>query len=131
MRRGVVKGDVVALNSTAIKAYSQRDLENKRGKSDVDARVGGGRRGFVLGYKVHTVSSTSSELPLAFTVEPCNVNEKRFVKPLLEKMHDRDVRLKAVVADAQYDSAKVRETVRSIVLNQSYLTGNAPRSATH
>jgi hypothetical protein len=27
-------------------------------------------------------------------------------------MHDQDVRFKAVVADAQYDSAKVRDTVR-------------------
>ena len=75
------------MDSTAIKAYSQRDLENRRGKSDLDARVGRGRRGFVLGYKVHTVCCTSSELPLAFTVEPCNVNEKHLVKPLLEKLH--------------------------------------------
>lgn len=28
----VVKGKVVAVDSTAAKAYSQRDLENKRGK---------------------------------------------------------------------------------------------------
>jgi len=112
LKHGVVKGEVVAMDSTAIKAYSQRDLENKRGKSDLDARVGRGRRGFVLGYKVHTVCCTSSELPLAFMVEPCNVNEKRLIKPLLEKLHDQDVSFKTVVADAQYDSAKVRETVK-------------------
>lgn len=110
-KRGVVKGEVVALDSTAIKAYSQRDLENKRGKSDFEARVGRGRRGFVLGYKVHTVCCTSSELPLAFTVQPCNVNEKRFIKPLLEKLRGK-VSFKTVLADAQYDSAKVRDTVR-------------------
>jgi transposase len=52
---GVVKGEVVAMDSTAIKAYSQRSLDNKSGKSDRDARVGRGRRGFILGYKVHTV----------------------------------------------------------------------------
>ena len=46
--RGVAKGKVVALDSTAIKAYSQRDLENKRGKSDFDASVGRGRRGFCV-----------------------------------------------------------------------------------
>ena len=112
LRRGVVKGEVVALDSTAIKAYSQRDLENKRGKSDLDARVGRGRRGFVLGYKVHTVCCTSTELPLAFTVEPCNVNEKRLIRPLLEKLHGQGVSFETVVADAQYDSTKVRETVR-------------------
>ena len=109
---GVVKGEVVAVDSTAVKAYSQRDLENKRGKSDREARVGRGRRGFILGYKVHTACCTSSELPLAFTVEPCNVNEKLCFKSLLEKLKGQGVCVKTVVADAQYDSARVRRTVK-------------------
>ena len=108
----VVKGDVVAVDSTAVKAYSQRDLQNRSGKSDGEARVGRARRGFILGYKVHTACCTSSELPLAFRVEPCNVNEKLCFKPLLEKLHDQGIGFKTVVADAQYDSAKVRETVK-------------------
>jgi len=111
VKNRVAKGEIVAVDSTAVKAYSQRDLENKRGKSDLDARVGRGRRGFVLGYKVHTVCCANSELPLAFTVAPCNLNEKRFIKPLLEKMKEQNVRFKTVLADAQYDSAKVRKTV--------------------
>ena len=108
----VVKGEVVAVDGTAVKAYSQRDLKNKRGKSDPEARVGRARRGFLLGYKVHTACCTSSELPLAFTVAPCNMNEKRFIKPLLEKLRGRGVCFETVLADAQYDSSKVRETVR-------------------
>ena len=111
LKDGVVEGEVVALDSTAIKAYSQRSLNNKSGKSDCEARVGRGRRGFLLGYKVHTACCASSELPLAFTVAPCNMNEKRFIKPLLEKLKDQGVCAKTVLADAQYDSAKVRETV--------------------
>jgi transposase len=112
LKDGAVKGEVVALDSTAIKAYSQRSLDNKTGKSDREARVGRGRRGFILGYKVHTACCTSSELPLAFMVEPCNMNEKRFIKLLLEKLKRRGVGFKTVVADAQYDSAKVRKTVK-------------------
>ena len=112
MESGVVKGKVVAVDGTAVKAYSQRDLENKRGKSDFDARVGRGRRGFILGYKVHTACCANSELPLAFTVEPCNMNEKCFIKLLLEKLKRRGVGFKTVLADAQYDSAKVRNCVR-------------------
>ena len=54
LRFRAVKGEVVALDSTAVKAYSQRSLNNKTGKSDHEARVGRGRRGFLLGYKVHT-----------------------------------------------------------------------------
>ena len=109
---GAVKGEVVALDGTAIKAYSQRSLDNKTGKSDSEARVGRGRRGFILGYKVHAAYCTSSELPLAFMVASCNMNEKLFAKPLLEKLMEQGVCFETVLADAQYDSSKVRETVR-------------------
>jgi len=109
---GAVKGEVVAVDSTAVKAYSQRSLDNKTGKSDPEARVGRARRGFMLGYKVHTACCASSELPLAFTVEPCNRNDKCFIKPLLKKLMGRGVCFETVLADAQYDSSKVRETVR-------------------
>ncbi len=98
---GTVNGEVVAVDGTAVKAYSQRDLENKRGKSDFDARVGRGRTGFILGYKVHTTCCTNSELPLAFTVEPCNMNEKRFIKQLLEKLKRQGIRFETVLADAR------------------------------
>jgi len=113
MHSGVVKAEVVAVDSTAVKAYSQRDLENKRGKSDPDARVGRSRRGFTLGYKVHTVCCANSEMPLAFIVESCNLNEKRFVKPLLEKLKSQGISFKTVLADAQYDSTEAREIIKT------------------
>jgi transposase len=111
LKQGAIKGEVVAVDGTAVKAYSQRSLDNKTGKSDSEARVGRARRGFTLGYKVHMACCAGSELPLAFMVAPCNMNEKRFAKPLLEKLMEQGVKFKAVLADAQYDSAKVRETV--------------------
>jgi transposase len=112
LNRGAIKGKVVAVDGTAIKAYSQRSLDNKTGKSDNEARVGRARRGFILGYKVHVACCIRSELPLAFIVAPCNMNEKLFTKPLLEKLKGLGVNFKAVLADAQYDSSKVREDVR-------------------
>jgi len=112
LNSGTIKGEIVALDSTAVKAYSQRSLDNKSGKSDSEARVGRARRGFILGYKVHTACCASCELPLAFMVEPCNRNDKQFIKPLLEKLKRQGIGFKTVLADAQYDSAKVRNTVR-------------------
>jgi len=85
LKCGAVKGEVVAFDCTAIKAYSQRSLDNKTGKSDRQARVGRGRRGFILGYKVHAACCVGSELPLAFKVEPCNMNEKRFHQTVAEE----------------------------------------------
>ena len=69
---GTLIGKVVAVDSTHIEAYSGRALDNVSGRSDQDARVGRGRRGFVLGYRVHTVCCADSELPIAYTVAPCN-----------------------------------------------------------
>jgi transposase len=112
LKRGAVKGEVVAVDGTAVKSYSQRSLDNKTGKSDSEARVGRARRGFILGYKVHAACCTDSELPLAFMVAPCNMNEKLFAKPLLEKLKRYGLNFKAVLADAQYNSFKVREDVR-------------------
>ena len=67
---GGVKGDVIAVDSTHVDAYSQRAPDNRTGKCDPEARVGRGRRGFILGYRVHTACCVESEMPLAFTVAP-------------------------------------------------------------
>jgi len=112
LKHRTVKGKVVALDGTAIKAYSQRSLDNKTGKSDPEARVGRARRGFILGYKVHAVCCTKSELPMAFMVGSCNMNEKLFARPLLEKLKNLGVNFEAVLADAQYNSSTVREEVK-------------------
>jgi transposase len=108
---GVIIGRVIAVDSTHLEAYSQRGRDNKAGRSDPDARVGRGKRGFILGYRVHTACCAESEMPLAFTVAPCNENDKTYFKPLLKKMHSLGVRFKAVVADAQYSSKKARDAV--------------------
>jgi hypothetical protein len=99
---------VVAIDSTHVKAYSGRALDNRTGRSDPDARVGRGRRGFILGYRVHVACCADSELPIAFTVAPCNENDKVYFEPLLERVHRLGVRFGAVLADAQYSSENVR-----------------------
>jgi transposase len=84
---GAVKGDVIAVDSTHVDAYSQRALGNRTGRSDSEARVVRGKRGLILGYRVHTVCCAESEMPLSFTVAPCNENDKVYFKPLLERVH--------------------------------------------
>jgi len=107
-----VKGDIIAVDSTHVDAYSQRASDNRTGKSDPEARVGRGKHGFILGYRVHTACCAESEMPLAFTVAPCNENDKVYFKPLLERVHGLGIRFRAVLADAQYSSSKVREAAR-------------------
>jgi transposase len=110
---GVIIGRVVAVDSTHLEAYSQRSRDNRTGRSDPDARVGRGKRGFILGYRVHTACCADSEMPLAFQVAPCNENDKTFFKPLLEQVHALGVGFNAVLADAQYSSRKAREAAEA------------------
>ena len=105
---GAMIGKVVAVDSTHIEAYSGRAMDNTTGRSDPDARVGRGRRSFILGYRVHTVCCADSELPIAFTVAPCNDNDKLYFEPLLEETLRLGVGFKVVVADSQYSSENVR-----------------------
>ena len=105
---GTLIGKVIAVDSTHIEAYSGRAMDNVTGRSDPDARVGRGRRGFILGYRVHTVCCADSELPIAYTVAPCNENDKLYFEPLLERTRRLGVGFKTVVADSQYNSENVR-----------------------
>ncbi|MFB0558507.1 MAG: transposase [Candidatus Bathyarchaeia archaeon] len=41
-----------------------------------------------LGYRVHTACCANSEMPLAFTVVPCNMNDRAYFKPLLERARE-------------------------------------------
>jgi transposase len=109
IKSGTLIGRVVAVDSTHIAAYSGRAMDNVSGKSDPDARVGRGRRGFILGYRVHTVCCTDSELPVAFRVAPCNDNDKLYFEPLLEKTRRLGVEFRVVVADSQYSSSNIRD----------------------
>ena len=109
LESGTIIGKVIAVDSTHIKAFSGRAMDNRVGRSDPDARVGRGRRGFILGYRVHTACCADSELPIAFTVAPCNENDKVYFEPLLEKVHRLGVKFRSVLADAQYSSVNVRD----------------------
>jgi hypothetical protein len=106
---GTIIGKVVAVDSTHLKAYSGRAIDNRNGRSDPDARVGRGRRGFILGYRVHTACCADSELPLAYELAPCNENDKVYFEPLLERVHRLGVSFRTVLADAQYSSVNVRD----------------------
>jgi hypothetical protein len=108
LESGAIIGKAVAVDSTHLKAYSGRAMDNRTGRSDPDARVGRGRRGFILGYRVHTACCVDSELPIAYEVAPCNENDKVYFEPLLERVHRLGVGFSAVLADAQYSSENVR-----------------------
>jgi len=105
---GAVKGLVLAVDSTAFKAYSARDASNKRGKSDPDADVGRAGRTYILGYRVH-LACAEGDVPVAFTVQPISRNDKQFYKQLVAEAWNTGVRFRVVAGDRQYDSQELRQ----------------------
>jgi transposase len=109
----VLDSETLVLDATFIKAYSQRDPhDNRRGLSDSEARLRKQGRNVVLGYGVHLAVDASSEMPLAVTVEPANVNEKKVAPKLLHKALKKKHRWSSMIADSQYSSEAFREEIQ-------------------
>ncbi|MEM3597310.1 MAG: transposase [Candidatus Bathyarchaeia archaeon] len=106
---------MVSNDSTFLKAYSRRG--RKGGISDRGARVGRAeRRSYKLGWRAHTLVSMKA-LPIAYIVRAANVNDKVVVKPLVKKasriLKRYGKRISHFIADSQYYSGEVFETIRS------------------
>jgi transposase len=111
----VVKGESVALDATFIKAWSRRDLvDDSRGFSDPESRVGRDGKTYDLGYKAHVAVDVGSDMPLAAVVASANENEKKHAPQLLNKAAQIFTGLKTVVADSQYSSKHVRDCVAGL-----------------
>jgi hypothetical protein len=109
------------LDASFIKAWSTRHpLDNQRGLSDDDARVGRTGRKFDLGYKLHLAIDSQTMLPLTNVLASANQNEKKHSLNMLEKtktiLKRSAARLRSVIADSQYSDSKLRSTVNAAVI---------------
>lgn len=104
-----IKGEALALDSTFIKAYSRRSLDNRTGFSDPESRVGRAVKAKDLGYRLHLAVDVRSELPIAMKVVSANENEKKHSIDLFMKASEH-VKPRKLLADSQYSAASLRET---------------------
>lgn len=107
--KGRIKGEALALDSTFIKAYSRRNLDNRTGYSDPESRIGRAVKAKDLGYRLHLAVDVKSELPIAMIVVSANENEKKHSINLFSKASEY-VKPKKLLADSQYSAANLRET---------------------
>jgi hypothetical protein len=108
-------------DASFIKAWSTRDpLDNMKGYSDVEARVGRAGRSFALGYKLHLSLDSVTMLPLTCVFASANQNEQKHALNLLEKtklvLKRSAARLRSVIADSQYSDGKLRNAVGEAVV---------------
>jgi transposase len=108
-------------DASFIKAWSTRDpMDNQRGYSDIEARVGRAGRTFGLGYKLHLSIASQTMPPLTCVFTSANQNEKKHSLSILEKtkliLRQSGVKLRRVIADSQYSGGKLRCAVDDAVI---------------
>jgi len=121
LKRNDAKDVDAVLDASFIKAWSTRHpLDNKKGYSDEEARVGRAGRTFGLGYKLHLSIDSQTMLPLTCAFASANQNEKKHSLNMLEKtkliLKRSAARLRSVIADSQYSDSKLREAVNAAVI---------------
>jgi len=129
VKKGRVKGETLALDSTFIKAYSSRNLDNRTGFSDPESKVGRAVKAKDLGYRLHLAVDVKSEMPIAMTVASANENEKKHFNNLFLQASNH-VKPKKLVADPQYSSQSLRDNALkdSVFFRARYATLAIPIS---
>jgi hypothetical protein len=95
------------VDGTDLPAWSSRDPhDTSRGLGDPEARVGRGKKGFVLGYQSLFLVDIEG-LPLGHVEASANVNEKRLMKPLLDRLLGEDIEVELVAGDSQFESEQI------------------------
>jgi hypothetical protein len=121
LNRNDAKDVDAVFDASFIKAWSTRDpLDNQKGYSDMEARVGRAGRTFGLGYKLHLAIDSATMLPLACTFASANQNEQKHSLNLLDKtkliLKQSAAKMRSVIADSQYSDAKLRNAVDATVI---------------
>jgi hypothetical protein len=97
----------VCVDGTDLPAWSSRDPhDTSRGLGDPEARLGRGKKGFVLGYQSLFLVDIEG-FPLGHAEAPANVNEKKLLEPLLDKLLGEDIEVELVAGDSQFESGEV------------------------
>jgi transposase len=121
LKRNDAKDVDAVLDASFIKAWSTRHpLDNQKGYSDEEARVGRAGRTFALGYKLHLSIDSQTMLPLTCAFASANQNEKKHSVNMLEKtkqiLKRSAAKLRSVIADSQYSDSKLRSAVDEAVI---------------
>jgi hypothetical protein len=101
------------VDGTDLPAWSSRDPhDTSRGLGDPDARLGRGKKGFVLGYQSLFIVDMEG-FPLGHVEAPANVNEKRLVEPLLDKLLGENIEVELLAGDSQFESGQVFDALNA------------------
>jgi len=102
------------MDGTDLPAWSSRDPhDTRRGLGDPDARLGRGKKGFLLGYQSLFLVDIEG-FPLGHVEALLNVNEKQLVEQLLTRVLGECIEVEFLAADSQFESRAVFELLDSL-----------------
>jgi hypothetical protein len=103
----------VCVDGTDLPAWSSRDPhDTSRGLGDPEARLGRGKKGFVLGYQSLFLVDIEG-FPMGHVEAPANVNEKKLVEPLLDRLLGENIEVELLAGDSQFESEQVFDALNS------------------
>jgi len=100
-------------------SHEKKRTKRKRGKTphevcgvgDPDAKVGRTNKGFILGYQ-SLLAVDIEGFPLGHVEASANVNEKKLVVPLLDRLLGEDIEVELLAGDSQFESHPVLQTLK-------------------
>jgi len=102
------------LDGTDLPAWSSRDPhDTRRGLGDPDARLGRGKKGFLLGYQSLFLVDIEG-FPLGHVKASLNVNEKQLVEALLTRVLGESLEVELLAADSQFESQSIFQLLDSL-----------------
>jgi len=105
------------MDGTDLPAWSSRDPHDaRRGLGDPEARVGRGKKGFLLGYLSLFLVDVEG-FPLGHVEAPLNVNEKQLVEELLTRVLGESLEVELLAADSQFESQSVFDLLESLKMS--------------
>ncbi len=110
---------LMSQDSSDVFAYSRKDKEARWGhrtpsRKEQLMQAGGKEKELFFGYKLHAIVDAETEMPIAVKVMPANTNDKKLF-PCLYGFIKENFTVKFLgkfLADAQYNSSKIRATLR-------------------
>jgi len=103
-----------SLDGTDLPAWSSRDPhDTRRGLGDPDARLGRGKKDFLLGYQSVFLVDIEG-FPLGHVEAPLNVNEKELVEELLTRVLGESLEVELLAGDSQFESQSVFDLLDSL-----------------
>jgi hypothetical protein len=102
------------IDGTDLPAWSSRDPhDTRRGLGDPDARLGRGKKGFLLGYLSLFLVDIEG-FSLGHIEAPLNVNEKQLVEALLTRVLGECIEVELLAADSQFESQSIFQLLDSL-----------------